>query len=107
MARRVVTQLLDDLDQSPATQTVVFALEGRKYTIDLNDDHAAELRGVLQPYIAAGRRGTGHRGTAVPKKTLDFDPAAVRAWAKSNSVIVSKRGRIPNSVLDRYRAAGF
>jgi hypothetical protein len=31
---------------------------------------------------------------------------AVRAWAASNKIELSKRGRIPRDVLDQYHAAG-
>jgi len=36
--------LTDDLDGSPADETVSFAFEGPSYEIDLSDPHAAELR---------------------------------------------------------------
>jgi hypothetical protein len=35
-----------------------------------------------------------------------LQPQAVRAWAKANRFDVSPRGRIPQSVVDRFRAAG-
>ncbi|MDR2373758.1 MAG: Lsr2 family protein [Bifidobacteriaceae bacterium] len=99
MAQRVVVEFLDDLDRSPAATTVEFSLDGIAHTIDLNEAHAAELRGFLETYVNAGRRAGG--------KTAGFDPAAVRAWADSNGVKVSKRGRIPAAVIDRYHAAGY
>ncbi|MDR1442465.1 MAG: Lsr2 family protein [Bifidobacteriaceae bacterium] len=106
MAQRVVVELLDDLDKSPATTAVEFGLDGINYTIDLNDEHAAELRGLLQPYAKAGRRASRPRGGPV-RTAVAFDPAAVRAWASSNSIEVSKRGRIPSWVVDRYHEAGY
>ena len=33
------------------------------------------------------------------------DVKAVRAWAASNGVELSERGRIPTRVIDQYRAA--
>jgi hypothetical protein len=105
MARREVIELLDDIDRTPATETVTFGLDGRGYAIDLNDEHAAELRAALDPYVKAGRRHTGRRGGRGRPEA--FDPAAVRAWAASNGIEVSKRGRVPASVVERYRAAGY
>jgi hypothetical protein len=34
------------------------------------------------------------------------DPAAVRAWAKSQGLKVNERGRIPADIVERYTAAG-
>jgi hypothetical protein len=108
MALRIVRQLIDDLDQSTATASVLFGLDGREYSIDLNDKHAAELRAVLAPYIKAGHKTSGRRAGAVTKSVAhDFDPAAVRAWAKSNGITVSARGRIPADVVEKYHAAGY
>ncbi|MDR2381269.1 MAG: Lsr2 family protein [Bifidobacteriaceae bacterium] len=106
MAQRVVRQLLDDLDESPATQTVSFALDGKTYAIDLNDAHAAELRGLMKVYVDAGRKAGVQRGAA-GRRVDDFDPAAVRAWAASNGIQVSKRGRVPGAVVAQYKAAGY
>jgi hypothetical protein len=44
MAQRVVTLLEDDFDGSKASETLLFALDGVEYAIDLNDAHASELR---------------------------------------------------------------
>lgn len=41
-------------------------------------------------------------GTKVEK---DYDPAAVRTWAKENGVEVSEKGRFSDDVLSAYRAA--
>jgi hypothetical protein len=106
MAQRVVYELLDDLDKTPATQTVKFALDGRNYSVDLSDAHADELRAFLKPYVEAGRKAQRNRG-ADARRAEDFDPAAVRAWAASNGLEVSKRGRVPAAVVEKYKAAGY
>ncbi|MDR1824439.1 MAG: Lsr2 family protein [Bifidobacteriaceae bacterium] len=108
MAQRVVVQLIDDLDQGPATSTVSFGLDGREYTIDLNDKHAAELREALAPYVKVARKAGKRTGSAAARSVVsDFDPAAVRAWASSNGIKVSTRGRIPATVVEKYHAAGY
>ncbi|MEV5542066.1 histone-like nucleoid-structuring protein Lsr2 [Saccharopolyspora shandongensis] len=53
--QRIQVELVDDLDGSPANQTVSFALDGVTYEIDLNDEHAKQLRVVLDRYIKAAR----------------------------------------------------
>lgn len=58
MAEKVLVELVDDLDGSPATQSVDFSLDGQRYTIDLNDVHAHQLRDVLTGYARFARRCT-------------------------------------------------
>lgn len=40
MVQRVITELFDDLDGSPAVETVRYGYAGHSYEIDLNDEHA-------------------------------------------------------------------
>ena len=47
MAQRVKIILEDDLDGSPAEETVTFGLDGVTYEIDLSTDNAAKLRDEL------------------------------------------------------------
>jgi hypothetical protein len=117
MAQRTVIRHVDDLDDTEIVdgggETVDFALDGRRYEIDLTDDHANEMRAALDRYVRAARKVGGRqrrtRGTAPGAQAtiaVDYSPQAVRAWAKANRIDVSPRGRIPQSVADRFRAAG-
>ncbi|MDA3629288.1 Lsr2 family protein [Saccharopolyspora oryzae] len=56
MAERIQVELVDDIDGSPANHTVTFALDGVTYEIDLNDEHAQELRAIITRYIEAARK---------------------------------------------------
>src|SRR4029453_385448 len=47
MAQKVHIVLEDDLDGSPATETVSFGLDGKTYEIDLNDKNAGKRRDPL------------------------------------------------------------
>jgi Lsr2 len=114
MARQVITTLIDDLDGKPADRTVEFGLDGTNYTIDLSDANAGKLRKALDPFIAAGTRvgrGSAGRGAARPAASSgraggDRDQnRAIREWAVQNGHQVSERGRIPQNVIDAYRAA--
>lgn len=113
MARRIVHQLVDDIDGSVLEvgegETVHFSLNGTSYEIDLNSAHAEELRQAFEPYISAGRRGgsSGSVRAASPRKRTGRDPRAgeIREWANANGHTVSERGRIPAPVLEAYNAA--
>src|SRR5689334_23260862 len=56
MASVTEVRLVDDIDGGEAAETVAFDLEGKNYEIDLSETHAAKLREVLAPYVAAARR---------------------------------------------------
>lgn len=60
MARRVVVQLVDDLDgrdiEDGTGGTVKFSLDQVGFEIDLSVQHRDELRAVLQPFIARARK---------------------------------------------------
>ncbi|OCG72800.1 histone-like nucleoid-structuring protein Lsr2 [Microbacterium sediminis] len=112
MARKIVHQLVDDLDgtvlEPGEGETVLFALDGKSYEIDLTAENAATLREALEPYISAGRRAGGSATSAAPKTRrrggqTDYGP--VREWAKANGYTVSERGRVPANVLEAYEAA--
>lgn len=116
MARRIVHQLVDDLDgtilEVGEGETVLFSLDGVAYEIDLTAGNAAALRDALAPYVDSGRsvssRGaSSSSGTAARKRTRSGqkDYSAVREWAKKNGHQVSERGRVPASVLEAYEAA--
>ncbi|GHF44811.1 Lsr2 family protein [Streptomyces mashuensis] len=104
MAQRVVVTLSDDIDGGEAAETLIFGLDGKTYEIDLSAANAKKLRGILEPYVEAGRKqsrsGRAYRRTAVAP-----DPAAVRAWARSHGMEVPPRGRIPKKVYDAFHAA--
>ena len=55
MIKTVVTYV-DDLDGTPATERVTFALDGRWYEIDLDEDNSDELHEVMGRYAASARR---------------------------------------------------
>jgi hypothetical protein len=59
VAQKIQTLVIDDLDGSAAEGTVRFGLDGTEYEIDLNDEHARELREALARYVGAVRRASG------------------------------------------------
>jgi hypothetical protein len=108
MAQKVQVLFTDDLDGSEAEGTVSFALDGTAYEIDLSTQNAGKLRTALGPYLAAARKaGAGRRpGPGRARRAAGgIDPVQVREWAKANNIDVNDRGRVPASVIARYREA--
>lgn len=115
MARKIVHQLVDDLDGTVLEvgdgESVLFSLDGTAYEIDLTTANAAALRDALAPYVEAARivsaRTTApHRASARggQRRSSQRDYAPIRAWAAKNGFAVSERGRVPASVLEAYDA---
>ncbi len=113
MAQEVFVSLTDDLDGSAADETIMFALDGAGYEIDLNAKNAAALRKALDKYVGKARRSAtpaaGRRGRPSARRgggTAGPDPKAVRLWAQEHGLEISSRGRVPAEIIDRYRSAG-
>lgn len=117
MAKRVLVQLVDDIDEEPIEtggQHITFAVNGNDYEIDLRDDHAVEFRRKFDYYIAKSKRVRGGSGrakgtdTTAGRNPLQRDPAqtrAIREWAAANGMNVSARGRIPAEIEKAFEAA--
>jgi hypothetical protein len=106
MAKRTIVQLVDDTDGSVAAETLTVGLEGVSYELDLSDQNAKKLREQLAPWLAAARKTGGRQATKSKATSNNVDLKAVRAWAASNGIEVSSRGRVPASVIEQYQAAG-
>ncbi len=56
MVQRVSIQFIDDLDGvSEAHQSMTFAIDGAHYELDLSNDHVAEMRAALAPFVEVAR----------------------------------------------------
>ena len=106
MASRTIVLLEDDVDGSKADETIEFGIDGTTYAIDLSNSNAKKLRGALDGYINKARKVSGKRSTSRKAASSAVDLKAVRAWAASNGIELSRRGRVPASVLEQYRSAG-
>ncbi|MGO4383653.1 histone-like nucleoid-structuring protein Lsr2 [Specibacter sp. RAF43] len=107
MAQKIHVTLVDDIDQSPADENVIFGLDGINYEIDLSAGNAQALRDALAKYISAGRRAGGRavRGRGTPAPKAKSDVGDIRAWARANGYDVHERGRIQADVRNAYYAA--
>lgn len=107
MAQKVQIIMTDDLDGGEADETVSFAIDGRNYEIDLSEDNARKLRGMLHGYMEKGRRQKAARGgrPAARGASARERSAEIRQWARDNGIKINDRGRIPASVIEQYEAA--
>lgn len=104
MAQKVSVELVDDLDGSPADQTISYAFDGKEYEIDLSDSNVERFRKALEPFVSASRSGRrARRGGR--RSSAGYDASEVREWAKKNGLEISDRGRIPSNILEKWRAA--
>ncbi len=109
MAQKVQTLFIDDIDGSAAEGTVRFGLDGKEYEIDLNAEHAQQLRDALAAYVRVARRvGGGPRrpargGRGGSASTLNT--TEVREWAKAQGIEVKDRGRVPAELVVKFEAA--
>ena len=109
MARQMVETQVDDLDGSPAAETVSFGLDGQTYEIDLSKRNAAALRRALDRYIGAAQGGGGKIARASQARGTNdgrrgYDIAQLREWAAANEIQIPGRGRIPQTVVERFMA---
>src|SRR5258705_5361403 len=104
MARRTNVTLQDDLDGSPAEETLRFGISGAEYEIDLNSRNAARLRSQLAPFIEHARKAGKMPRRAVRTAASRRRSRDIRAWAKAQGIELSGRGRIPASVAAQYDA---
>lgn len=123
MVQRTIVIFEDDIDGTEAVETIQITYQGVQYELDLSERNTAKLQKALDPYLSVARRVGGRRKPTMRPRSTDvvigdsvvgssgaddslIDNAAVRAWAASNGIRVSGRGRISRAVIDQYRAAG-
>ena len=107
MAQRVHVVLEDDIDGTPAEETISFVFDGTTYEIDLNKSNASKFRDAVAPWVSharkkgrattAGRPRGPRRGTG--------STSEVREWARAQGMKVSERGRVPAEVKEAYDRA--
>ncbi len=112
MAQKVQVILVDDLDGGEAEETVLFALDGVSYEIDLSSKNAGKLRDSLASYVGSARKSGGRggargRGRGRGRQSASsVNTSEVRAWAKEHGYEVSERGRIPANIVAEFEKAG-
>ena len=114
MAQQVNVVLVDDLDGTPAEETVTFGLDGISYEIDLTAENAARLRdslrGVGRPRPPRGRpapqgqprrRPSGPRSARTPRRSASGPgPTATRSPSAAASRPTSSRPSTPRTAAE-------
>lgn len=101
--------LVDDIDGTPASETVSFGVDGFRYEIDLSEGNAALLRGAVEEWVqnarrVAGVRRRGNRSVTKQARVVASNDT-MRRWARANGYTVSDRGRLKTDVVDAFNAA--
>jgi hypothetical protein len=114
MAKRVIQELIDDINGQAADESLTFALDGVQYEIDLTAKNAAKFRDALAPFVASGTktgrggvgssRGRAGRGRVGATSDREVNQA-IREWAQARKLPVADRGRIKQDIVDQYHAA--
>lgn len=100
-----VTELIDDIDGTPATASVNFSVGGIPYVIDLSEANLREFQAVLAPYIKHGRRAAARKPRSAAGRTKRQNAAEIRAWGIEKGYLKSARGRLGPTVIAAYEAA--
>ncbi len=94
----VQTYKVDDLDGTKGAETHKLVLDGVAVTVDLGEGNYGKLSAFLEPFFKAGTvKANGTNG--------ESETAKVRAWCAENGVEVNPKGRIPEAIMEQYRAA--
>lgn len=112
MARKMVVELVDDLDgtliEAGEGEHITFSVNGVDYEIDLKTKNAREFLKTMDFYIEHATKVGSHkrRPTAKADSARSRSQAReVREWAAANGYEVSTRGRIPADVQEAFDAA--
>lgn len=106
VAQKITVALEDDLDGGPADETLRFSFGGAEYEIDLSTHNADSFRKQLAPYVEHARKAGKPQARRTARTATNRQHSGdIRAWAKSQGIAVSERGRIPASVVEQYQAA--
>lgn len=117
MAKKVITQLIDDLTGEPVEdgESIQFTWLGQTLEIDLGKANADAFRKIMSTYVDAAAEVQPEPLVPAPRRTRSSSSTgskrskeelqAIREWAVANGHEVSQRGRIAQSVQDAFDEA--
>lgn len=113
MAKRIIHQLIDDLDGSDADETVRFSVEGVDYEMDLSKRNVGKFNTTLQPWVEVATK-VGRTSRAAPYRRAVSDgrtPATaadrdrnreIRDWLVATGFAINDRGRIRQHLVELW-----
>ncbi|HEY5361235.1 MAG TPA: Lsr2 family protein [Streptosporangiaceae bacterium] len=110
MAQRIEVEITCDRvapGHGGDVESLEMTLGGAAYEIDLCSKHKKPYTDLLALVITDGRRVSARRGQAGTRKQparSSERSAEIRAWAKSQGLDVSARGRIAEEVVRKFDA---
>jgi|SRR5699024_1292435 len=106
MAKKVIVQMIDDINGEEATETITFGYDGKSYEIDLTAENAQLLREQFGEWSQHARRAPATKsGQRRSRSSGSSNTSKIREWARANGYEVSARGRIPVDIANAYNAA--
>lgn len=111
MGRREFIQYYDDIDQTPLSHddlTVIrFSVNGADYILELSPSNAQKFHEAIEPYTSVARKDHAARGRRRIGGTFrNRVPAKiVREWAQEQGIPVAPRGKVNQTLFDRYYEA--
>ncbi|QSE85573.1 histone-like nucleoid-structuring protein Lsr2 [Rhodococcus koreensis] len=112
MARKVVVELVDDIDGTvfgEDGESITFSVNGVDYEIDLKGKHASKFHKQIGFFIehatpVGGRKRRSDRSVVsdAPVRRRG-NGKEIRAWAAEQGYEISSRGRIPAEVEQAYQ----
>ncbi|AKK07257.1 MAG: Lsr2 family protein [Corynebacterium sp.] len=106
MARREITQIFDDLDDSPLNENdahvLRFSIDGSGYVMDVSTKNCEKFKDAIAPFIEKARpESISARRNSEQK----YNPKDVREWAIARGYEVAVRGKLSRQIIDDYLAA--
>ncbi len=106
MARREITQIFDDLDNTPLGEkdahVIRFSIDGSGYVMDVSAQNCEKFKVAIGEFIDKARpESFSARRNHEPK----YNPKHVREWAATRGYEVAVRGKLSRQIIDEYLAA--
>jgi hypothetical protein len=111
MAQHTIVTMTCDLghrggSEREATFTHEIIVDGKAFTVDLCEEHEGQFDVAVGKFcvhpISRPVQSVRKRIPLHDRSTIQ----AARAWGQAQGLAVSDRGRVPNSVLEAFAAAG-
>jgi hypothetical protein len=109
MARKVLTVCDLHAGDVPGGVPVGVQLGDERWRLDLCEQHAADVREVLEPLLGSASNGQGaparSRVLAGSRRDRSAERGSVREWARAQGYPVAGHGRLSREVVAAYQSA--